>query len=52
MTTKRKFKNDVFEAIHASASALRKIGTIGKATMRQFDESCLSVPMPFEPRLI
>jgi putative transcriptional regulator len=28
MTTKRKFKSDAFEAIHASASALHKIGAI------------------------
>ena len=51
MTTNRKFKSDAFEAIHASASALRKVGAIDKATMRRFDESCLSVP-PFEPRQI
>ncbi len=28
------------------------VGAIDKATMRQFDESCLSVPAPFEPRQI
>jgi putative transcriptional regulator len=42
MTAKRKFKSDAFEAIHASASALRDIGAIDKTTMRQFDESCLT----------
>jgi putative transcriptional regulator len=52
MTTKRGFKSDAFEAIHASASALRSVGAIDKATMRQFDESCLSVPTTFEPRQI
>jgi len=49
MTAKRVFKSDAFEAIHASASALRRVGAIDKATMREFDESCLSVPTPLEP---
>ena len=52
MTANRKFKSDAFAAIHASASALRRVGAIDKATMRQLDESCLSVPAPFEPRQI
>ena len=52
MTTNRKFKSDAFEAIHASASALHRVGAMDKATMRQFDESCLSVPAPLEPRQI
>jgi putative transcriptional regulator len=29
-----------------------RAGTIDKATMREFDESCLSVPAPMEPRRI
>ena len=33
MTAKTKFKSDAFEAIHASAQALQKIGAIDKATM-------------------
>jgi putative transcriptional regulator len=52
MTTKRAFRSDAFEAIHASASALQKVGAIDKATMRTFDEACLSAPTPFEPRQI
>ncbi len=52
MTTKRKFKSDAFEAIHSSASALRKVGAIDKATMRDFDESCLSVPAEINPQQI
>jgi putative transcriptional regulator len=52
MKPNRRFKSDAFEAIHASAAALRKVGAIDKATMRQFDKSCLSVPAPFEPRQI
>lgn len=49
MTAKRKFKSDAFEAIHASASAMLKVGAIGKATMRHFDESCLTAPTAFAP---
>jgi len=44
MTTKAKYKSDAFEAIHSSASALRKVGAIDKATMRSFDEISLIAP--------
>ena len=43
MNKKNEFKNDAFEAIHSSASALLKVGAIDKATMRDFDDSCLIV---------
>jgi putative transcriptional regulator len=52
MTTKAKFKSEVFEAIHSSASALRKVGAIDKATMRSFDVSCLASPPPLKPEQI
>ena len=52
MTAKRPFKTDAFAAIHASASALRKVGAIDKATMRTFDEACLSMPTPLDARQI
>lgn len=52
MTATRKFKGDAFEAIHASASALHRVGAIDKATMRRFDESCLVTPPALEPRQI
>lgn len=51
-TTKQKFKSDAFEAIHSSASALRKIGAIDKATMRSFDDTCIAVPPTFGPQQI
>ena len=44
MTRQAKFKSDAFEAIHASASALRKVGAIDMATMRSFDKGCLATP--------
>ncbi len=52
MPTKHKFRSEAFEAIHSSATALRKIGALGKDTMRSFDVSCLAVPEPIEPRQI
>lgn len=49
MRKAKKYKSDAFEAIHSSASALYKVGAINKATMRGFDENCLSVPAKFRP---
>ena len=49
MTTKRKFRSDAFEAIHSSVSGMYRAGTIDKATMREFDESCLAVPPEIGP---
>lgn len=49
MTAKRKFKSDAFEAIHSSASAMFKVGAIDKATMRDFDETCLTVTPAIAP---
>ncbi|HJS45061.1 MAG TPA: DNA-binding transcriptional regulator [Rhizomicrobium sp.] len=52
MAAKSKFKSDAFEAIHASASALHKVGAIDKATMRHFDEASLAVPAEIKPAQI
>jgi putative transcriptional regulator len=52
MKTKREYKSDAFEAIHSAVSGMYRAGTIDKATMRQFDESCLSVPRQMEPERI
>jgi putative transcriptional regulator len=49
MTKKQKYKNDIDETIHTSASALYKIGAINKITMREFDESCLITPPSLNP---
>jgi len=38
----KKFKSEAFESIHNSANALLAIGAIDKATMREFDESCIA----------
>jgi putative transcriptional regulator len=47
---KNKFESDAFAAIHASATALHKVGAINKATMRDFDETCLAVSPALSPR--
>lgn len=52
MATKPKYKSEAFEAIHSSARALLKVGAIDKATMREFDESCLAMPPEIAPRKI
>ncbi|HEY3287741.1 MAG TPA: DNA-binding transcriptional regulator [Gemmatimonadaceae bacterium] len=50
--SKSKFRSPAFKSIHASASALLKVGAISKATMREFDESCLTAPPTLAPRQI
>ena len=44
------YKSDAFESIHESAAALYRTGVIDKATMRDFDESCLAPVAVFAPR--
>ncbi|MBV6750952.1 DNA-binding transcriptional regulator [Pseudomonas chlororaphis] len=49
----KRFKSEALESIHESASALQAIGAISKATMREFDESCLAqVPDEIAPEQI
>jgi putative transcriptional regulator len=50
--TKRKFKSDAFEAIHDTVAGMHRAGTIDKATMRDFDATCLTVPPMIEPAQI
>ncbi|MEY4341448.1 MAG: Antitoxin igA-2 [Pseudomonadota bacterium] len=37
----KKFKSDVFESIHETATALARVGVLDKATLKSFDEACL-----------
>jgi putative transcriptional regulator len=39
-----KYKGDVFEALHRSASALRRVGAMDAQTMRNFDVACIQSP--------
>jgi putative transcriptional regulator len=46
---KTKYKSDAFEAIHTTIEAMYRIGTVDKATMERFDESCLVAPKRIGP---
>lgn len=49
----KKFKSEAMGAVHDSATALYEIGAIDKATMREFDETCIApVPAEIEPAQI
>jgi putative transcriptional regulator len=52
MTTKPTFKSDAFEAIHGAAQGLYRAGAVNKATMREFDESCLAPAASLKPTQI
>jgi putative transcriptional regulator len=52
MATGSRFKSDAFEAIHSAASALHRVGAIGKATMRDFDAAALRAPTVLTPAQI
>ncbi|OJW29803.1 MAG: transcriptional regulator [Rhodospirillales bacterium 69-11] len=52
MTATRKFKSDAFEAVHSAAAGMYRAGTINKATMRDFDETCLAVTPAITPAAI
>jgi putative transcriptional regulator len=52
LTTKQKFKSDALAAIHASATALQKVGALDQTTMRQFDATCLVTPPLLAPEQI
>ena len=49
MPAKPRFKSDAFEAIHSNVSGMVRAGTVGKATMRHFDATCLTAPNAFGP---
>jgi putative transcriptional regulator len=49
VTSKRKYKSDLSEALHSSAAALHRVGALDKATMRDFDARHLAVPAEIAP---
>jgi putative transcriptional regulator len=52
MVGKRTFKSDAFESIHATAAALHEAGVTDTATMRWFDDACLTAPPAIKPAQI
>ncbi len=51
MAGKPNYKSEAHEAIHSAVEGMYRAGTIDKATMRDFDASCL-VPPTIKPRQI
>ena len=52
MTTtkvKPKFRSDIAEAMHETARGMHRVGLIDKATMREFDLSCLTTVEELAP---
>jgi putative transcriptional regulator len=49
MTKKSKYKSDLSEALHTSATTLHQAGALSKATMRNFDARHLVIPSTIEP---
>jgi putative transcriptional regulator len=43
-STSTKYKGEVFQALHRSASALRRVGAMSAQTMRTFDVTCIEQP--------
>jgi putative transcriptional regulator len=52
MAPKTKYQSDISAALHSSATALHKVGTLDKATMRDFDARHLAVAETIEPAQI
>ena len=49
MMEKKLYRSEAFEAIHASAKALHKVGAIDKVTMRNFEAVSLTSAKDFSP---
>jgi putative transcriptional regulator len=47
-----RYKSDISEAIHSAAKGMYRVGGIDTATMRRFDESCLTAPPALAPAKI
>ena len=39
----KKYRSDAFAAIHETMEGLHEVGAIGKLTMREFDDTCLTL---------
>jgi putative transcriptional regulator len=51
-TNPKKFRSRLSEAIHETAAGLHRAGLLDKATMREFDASCLTAVSKLSPREI
>ncbi len=48
----RRYKDDVSEALHRSASALHGVGALDPQTMRNFDLACIEAPAAWDKQKI
>lgn len=52
MARKRTYRSDVMRSAHLAAQDLHAIGSIDKATMREFDRACLTSVEALDPQAI
>ena len=52
MKNSLRYRSRASEAIHSAVAGMYRAGTIDKATMRGFDESCLVAPPVIKPHQI
>ena len=48
----KQYRSDALASIHETMDALHEVGTIGKQTMREFDDACLTPINPLSPEAI
>jgi putative transcriptional regulator len=48
----RKTKSPILDAVHDSAKGLRKAGVMDQLTLREFDQLCLVLIEPLQPKQI
>jgi len=52
MTQTKRYRSDALRSLHLVAEDLHDVGVIDKATMRDFDLSCLTLVEPLQPEAI
>ena len=48
----KQYRSDALASIHETMEALHEVGVIGKQTMREFDDACLTPVEPLSPEAI
>ncbi len=49
MKKNQKYRSEIAEAVHSTVAGMYRAGTVDKATMKSFDESCLVTPTELTP---
>jgi putative transcriptional regulator len=49
---RKQYRSSLMASIHETAEGLESAGVLGKRTMREFDELCLTPVQPLEPKEI